>query len=81
VPTYQVATWYGLWAPKGTPKEVIDRMTTELTKAMNTPELKDAWTGLGSETPTLTGAAFGDFVGAEIKRWGEVAKASGAKLD
>ena len=81
VPTYQVSTWYGLWAPKGTPKEAIDRMTAELGKALNSPELKEAWTNLGSETPTLTGAAFGGFVDAEIKRWAEVAKASGAKLD
>jgi tripartite-type tricarboxylate transporter receptor subunit TctC len=81
VPTYQVSTWYGLWAPKGTPKEAVDRMTAELTKALNSPELKEAWTNLGSETPTLTGAAFGGFVDDELKRWGEVAKASGAKLE
>ncbi|WP_295642483.1 tripartite tricarboxylate transporter substrate binding protein [uncultured Methylibium sp.] len=81
VPTYQVSTWYGLWAPKGTPRELIDRMTAEVTKALNSPELKEAWTGIGSETPTLTGAAFGDFVNAEIARWAEVVKASGAKLD
>jgi tripartite-type tricarboxylate transporter receptor subunit TctC len=81
VPSYQVATWYGLWAPKGTPKDVIDRMTAEIGKAMATPEIKEAWTGLGSEIPTLTGTAFGSFVEAETKRWAEVAKASGAKLD
>ena len=81
VPTYQVATWYGLWAPKGTPQPAIDRMTAELAKAFATPEIKATWTSLGSEIPTLTGRGFGDFVAAEIKRWGEVAKASGAKLD
>jgi len=81
VPTYQVATWYGLWAPKGTPKDVLDRMTEEVTKALNSPELRQQWTGLGSETPALTGAAFGSFVDVEVKRWGEVVKASGAKLD
>jgi tripartite-type tricarboxylate transporter receptor subunit TctC len=81
LPTYQVSTWYGLWAPKGTPKEAIDAMTAELTKALNTPELKTAWTSMGSETPTLTGAAYGKFVDDEIKRWAEVARASGAKLD
>ncbi len=81
VPTYQVSTWYGLWAPKGTPKDLIDRMTAEVTKALNSPDLKDAWTGIGSETPTLTGVAFGDFVNAEITRWADVVKASGAKLD
>lgn len=81
VPTYQVATWYGLWAPKGTPREVLERMTAELGKAFATTELQEAWTALGSEIPTLTGAAFGDFVDGETRRWAEVAKASGAKLD
>jgi len=81
VPTYQVATWYGLWAPKGTPQPAIDRMTAELVRAFATPEIKSAWTNLGSEIPTLAGRAFGDFVTAEIQRWSAVAKASGAKLD
>lgn len=81
VPTYQVATWYGLWAPKNTPKDVVERMTVELQKAFATKEIKDAWTGLGADVPTLTGKAFGDFVTAETKRWGEVVKAAGVKLD
>ncbi|MBX3605523.1 MAG: tripartite tricarboxylate transporter substrate binding protein [Piscinibacter sp.] len=81
VPTYQVATWYGLWAPKGTPKEAIDGMQAEMRKAMNSEELKAAWTGLGAETPNLYGDAFGRFVSSEVKRWAEVVKASGAKLD
>jgi tripartite-type tricarboxylate transporter receptor subunit TctC len=78
---YEVATWYGLWAPKGTPKEAIDRMTAELHKAFAGKEIKDIWNGLGAEVPTAAGKAFGDFVGNEIKRWGEVVKASGATLD
>jgi tripartite-type tricarboxylate transporter receptor subunit TctC len=81
VPTYQVSTWYGLWAPKGTPKDIIDKMISELTKAFNSPELKETWTSIGSETPTLTGDAFAKFVTSEIKRWAEVAKESGAKLE
>jgi tripartite-type tricarboxylate transporter receptor subunit TctC len=80
VPTYQVATWYGLWAPKGTPKELIDRMAAEVSKALS-GELKETWVQLGSETTILTGPAFGSFVDAEIKRWAEVVKASGAKLE
>ncbi|MBA3625170.1 MAG: tripartite tricarboxylate transporter substrate binding protein [Methylibium sp.] len=80
LPTYEVSSWYALWAPKGTPPEVVERMTAEVTKALNTPELKKMWNNLGSETPTLTGKAFGKFVDAEVKRWAEVVKASGAKL-
>ncbi|MEY4751910.1 MAG: hypothetical protein RIQ60_4124 [Pseudomonadota bacterium] len=78
---YEVATWYGLWAPKGTPKEAIDRMTAELAKAFASKELKDIWNGLGADVPHTTGKAFGDFVSNEIKRWSEVVKASGATLD
>jgi tripartite-type tricarboxylate transporter receptor subunit TctC len=81
LPSYQVATWYGLWAPRGTPPEVIARMTEELRKAYATPEIKAIWNGLGAEVPNQYGKAFGDFVGGEIKRWAEVAQASGARLD
>jgi tripartite-type tricarboxylate transporter receptor subunit TctC len=81
VPSYQVSTWYGLWAPKGTPKEVVERMRAELVKAYATPEIHDTWTGLGAEIPNLYGDAFGKFVSSEVKRWAEVVKGSGAKLD
>ena len=81
VPTYQVATWYGLWAPKGTPKDIADRMQAEMAKAFATPELQGIWNGLGAETPNLYGDAFGKFVNSEIKRWAEVVKSSGAKLE
>ena len=81
VPTYKVATWYGIWAPKGTPREVTQLMAAEMRKALNGDDLKTMWTGLGTETPNLWGDDFGRFVGSEVKRWAEVVKDSGAKLD
>jgi tripartite-type tricarboxylate transporter receptor subunit TctC len=81
VPTYQVATWYGLWAPKGTPKEVVAAMQAEMKKAFATEEIKNAWISLGTNVPNLWGDDFGKFVAAETKRWAEVVKSSGAKLD
>jgi tripartite-type tricarboxylate transporter receptor subunit TctC len=81
VPGYEVATWYGLWAPKGTPREIVERLQAELAKAFAGPELQGIWNGLGADTPNLYGDAFGKFVASEIKRWGEVVKNSGAKLD
>ena len=81
LPNYQVATWYGLWAPKGTPRDVVERIQAELRKALNSEDLVAVWRGIGSVTPELYGDAFGRFVGAEVKRWAEVVKASGAKLE
>jgi tripartite-type tricarboxylate transporter receptor subunit TctC len=81
LPSYQVATWYGLWAPKGTPKDVVERIQAELRKALNSEELVAIWRGIGSSTPDLYGDAYGRFVGAEVKRWADVVKASGAKLE
>ena len=78
---YKVSTWYGIWAPKGTPADVTTAMVNEMRKAMNTPELKATWNGLGAETPDNWNADFGRFVGNEAKRWAQVVKSSGAKLD
>jgi tripartite-type tricarboxylate transporter receptor subunit TctC len=80
-PNYEVSTWYGLWAPKGTPREVVLAMQNEMKKALNSDDTKAIWHGLGAETPNLWGDDYGRFVSAEVKRWGEVVKASGAKLD
>ena len=80
-PDYQVSTWYGIWAPKGTPKDITEHMQAEMKKAFAADEIKTQWNGMGAEIPSLYGAEFGKFVSSEIKRWAEVVKASGAKLD
>ncbi|MBL8326391.1 MAG: tripartite tricarboxylate transporter substrate binding protein [Rubrivivax sp.] len=81
LPSYKVGTWYGLWAPKGTPADLVAAMGNEMKKALGSDELKTTWTSLGTEPPNLYGADFGKFVSAEVKRWAEVVKTSGAKLD
>jgi tripartite-type tricarboxylate transporter receptor subunit TctC len=80
-PDYQVSTWYGIWAPKGTPKEIGDQFQAEMKKAFAADEIKSQWNGMGAEIPNIYGADFGKFVSSEVKRWAEVVKASGAKLD
>jgi tripartite-type tricarboxylate transporter receptor subunit TctC len=81
LPDYTVTTWYGLWAPKGTPADVQARIVEEMRRAGATDELKAIWASNGAEFPTLTQQQFGAFVSAEVKRWASVVKASGAKLD
>lgn len=81
MPDYVVSTWYGIWGVKGTPKEILDRMHAEVVKALATPEIKEIWANQGSDTNTMSQDQFTRFVASEVKRWAEVTKASGAKLD
>jgi len=81
VPNYEVSTWYALWAPKGTPKEIVDKLYAETAKALNSPEMKAIWLQNGSDIPQFTQEQFAQFQRAEIKRWAEVVQRSGAKID
>jgi tripartite-type tricarboxylate transporter receptor subunit TctC len=81
LPDYTVSTWYGLWAPKGTPADVQARILEEVKKASTGEELKVAWANNGADFPNMSSPQFGTFVHNEIKRWAAVVKASGAKLD
>ena len=81
LPDYTVTTWYGLWAPKGTPADVQARIVEEVRRAAATDEIKASWASNGAEFPNLSPQQFGAFVSGEIKRWAAVVKSSGAKLD
>jgi len=78
---YRVSTWYGMFAPAGTPKPIVDKMTAEVQKALNSPKLKAIWAQNGGDNPNLYGEAFGKQVASDVTRWAEVVKKSGAKLD
>ena len=81
LPDYTVTTWYGLWAPKGTPADVQAKIVEEIRKLGSFDELKSIWASNGAEYGGMTQQQFAAFVSGEVKRWSEVVKASGAKLD
>lgn len=81
VADYEVATWYGIWAPRGTPREIVATMQAEMRRALGGDDIRSTWANLGSDMPNLWGEDFGRFVSAEIRRWAEVVRASGARLD
>ena len=81
LPGYEVATWYGIWAVRGTPQPVVGRMYDEVLKALAQPELRTTWANNGSEVATQRPEEFARFLNSEIRRWAQVTKTSGAKLD
>ena len=81
LPDYTVSTWYGVWAPKGTPADAQGRAIEEIRRACQTDEAKAVWANQGAEFPNLITAQFEGFIKKELTKWAQVVKASGAKLD
>jgi tripartite-type tricarboxylate transporter receptor subunit TctC len=81
VPGYEVRTWYGIWAIRGTPRDIKDRMYREIVAALNTPELKKIWAEQGAEAGGMPPEEMDKFVKAEIAKWAKVVKDAGAKVD
>ncbi len=78
---FDVTNWYGLFAPAGTPREIVERLNAEVRKAMETPELKERLAKMGSAVVPGTADEFAQFVRAEVPRAAELVKKSGAKVD
>jgi len=81
LPNYEVSTWYGIFARKGTPQEAIDRLTKEVKAAMQLPMMKQAWEKSGSDVPDVAGAEFGKIVSSDVARWRKVVTEAGVKLE
>jgi len=81
VPGYEVRTWYGVWAIKGTPAPIKDRMYKEIVKAMEQPDLKKIWAEQGADPGGMPPHEMDKLVKAEIAKWAKVVKDAGAKID
>ena len=81
VPGYEVTTWYALWAVKGTPQDIIDRMYKEVVKVLELPDIKQIWAAQGAEAGGQSPAEFNSFIKSEITKWSKVVKDAGAKID
>jgi tripartite-type tricarboxylate transporter receptor subunit TctC len=77
---YEYETWFGLWAPSKTPRPIVEKLHSEVVKALATPALKSHIEGLGGEPATMALADIEPFVKAEIVKWAEVVKHAGIKV-
>jgi tripartite-type tricarboxylate transporter receptor subunit TctC len=80
-PNLEVSQWFAIWAVKGTPPDVVEKMYREIVKALDDPAIKTNWAAASADAGGMPPAEFGKFVKSEIERWARVAKMSGAKLD
>ena len=80
-PDFSAVSWFGLTAPAGTPKDVIQKLSEATAKAMNQPEMKQRLQAQGFVVVAGTPQQFTDFVQAEIAKWSKAAKVSGAQVD
>ena len=81
LPGFESQEWNGLFAPKGTPPAIVERLARETAKALAQPEIRAKLEGLGLEPVGNTPEAFARFIEAEIERASAVAKARGVKVD
>lgn len=81
VPGFEANNWFGLLAPRGTPPAIVARVQALVAASAQSAGVKDRLLRDGAEPVGSTSGEFANLIRAELKRWGEVVKLSGAKLD
>jgi tripartite-type tricarboxylate transporter receptor subunit TctC len=78
---YEATSWFGLLAPAGTPADVVSRVQAEAAKALSAPALKERLQTQGAIPSGMSSTEFAKWIDSETRKWAQVVKASGAKID
>jgi len=81
VPGFEAYTWFGVLVPAGTPQPIVDRLSRESMKILQSEEIKKRFAEVGAEPVGNSPQQFADFMAAETVKWAKVVKASGARVD
>ena len=81
LPGFEVGSWQGVFAPAGTSPEIVKRLNAEIVKILKLPDVRDKLAALGAELVGNTPEEFSVLVKAEVVKWADVVKKSGAKVD
>jgi tripartite-type tricarboxylate transporter receptor subunit TctC len=78
---YDATIWLGLLAPPGTPREIVDKLNTSITRILSTPEAKKLMASAGVDVATSSPEEFHRLMQSELDRWGRVVKETGATVN
>ena len=81
LPGFVVEGWYGILAPAGTPKPLVERLSRDINEAMAYPETRERIVSLGYDVLGSTPEQFEAHLRSELARWGKVVRDSGARID
>jgi tripartite-type tricarboxylate transporter receptor subunit TctC len=81
VPKYEATIWLGIMAPKGTPADIVNKLNAEMRKIVNNPDVKAAWAKQGAVPMSMNVTEFDQYLNADIAKWANIVKVSGAKAD
>jgi tripartite-type tricarboxylate transporter receptor subunit TctC len=81
VPGYDGTAWFGIGAPKNTPKEIVDKLNKEINAGLADPKLKARLEELGGVPMSVTSAEFGKFIADQTEKWGKVVKFANLKVE
>ena len=78
---FDLATWFAFYAPAATPRELVEKISADMRRALAQPDTKERLTGIGVDIVASTPQELGAFNRAELVKWAKIVKDSGAKLD
>ena len=81
IPGFDISNWFGVFAPAGTPEEILNKLNAEIVKALNLPDVKERLASQGAEVVGNSRADFQKFIAAEMAKYSKLVKESGAKAD
>jgi tripartite-type tricarboxylate transporter receptor subunit TctC len=81
LPGYEMAVWYGVWAPAATPVDIVSKLNGEVNRVMSLPDIQQRLAAMGAEHVALSPAEAAKLLRADYERWGRIIRESGIKAD
>lgn len=81
LPGFEALQWFGIFAPSGTPKDIVAKLNSEIVRIVRVPDVRERMTTLGAEVVGSSSEQFASFQKADTAKWAKIVKTSGAKID